>query len=122
MIIKILFPSALSLRCHWPPIFKPGAHGLWPHAPGFLKLLWSVCRYACVCVCVCVSVCLPPRPLITNGVIWCDIDSVRLVKQVLWLFPAQLLHTSLAVDKMDGRGHFNTARSERLPKKTKVTR
>ena len=35
-----------------------------------------------------VSVCLPPRPLITSGVIWCDIDCVRLVKQVLWLFPA----------------------------------
>ena len=41
-----------------------------------------------VCVSVCLSVCLPPRPLITSGVIWCDIDSVRLVKQVLRLFPA----------------------------------
>ena len=28
---------------------------------------------------------------------------------------------SIAIDKMDGRGHFNTARSERLPKRTKVT-
>ena len=62
-------------------------------------------------------VCLPPRALITSGVIWCDIDRVQLLK-VLRLFP---LHTALAVDKMDGRGHFNTARSERLPKKTKVT-
>ena len=26
------------------------------------------------------------------------------------------------IDKMDGRGHFNTARCERLLKKTKVTR
>ena len=34
---------------------------------------------------VCVSVCPPPRPLITSGVIWCDIDHVRLVKQVLRL-------------------------------------
>ena len=33
-------------------IFKPGARGLRPRAPGFLKLLWSTCRYACVCVCV----------------------------------------------------------------------
>ena len=37
---------------------------------------------------VCVSVCLPPRPLITSNVIWCDIDHMRLVKQVLKLFPA----------------------------------
>ena len=29
---------------------------------------------------------------------------------------------AIAIDKMDGHGHFNTARSERLPKKTKVTR
>ena len=63
-------------------IFKPCA---WP-SPGFLKLLWFVCWY--VCVCVCVSVCPPPRPLITSGVMWCDIDRVRLVKPVLRLFPA----------------------------------
>ena len=25
-------------------------------------------------VCMCMSVCLPPRLLITSGVIWCDID------------------------------------------------
>ena len=60
---------------------------------------------------VCVSVCPPPRPLIISGVIWCDIDCVRLVKQV---------HIAIAIDKMEGRGHFNTARHERLPKKTKV--
>ena len=36
-----------------------------------------------VCVCVCVCVCPPPRLLITSGVMWCDIDSRRLVKQVL---------------------------------------
>ena len=41
-----------------------------------------------MCVCMCVSVCPPPRPLITSGVIWCDIGRVRLVKQVLRLFPA----------------------------------
>ena len=37
----------------------------------------------CVRVCVRVSVCLPPRPLITSGVIWCDVGHMRLVKQVL---------------------------------------
>ena len=56
-----------------------------PRAPGSLKLLWSACQYACVCVCVCVCVCPPPRPLITSGVIWCDIGLVQLVKQVLRL-------------------------------------
>ena len=41
-------------------------------------------------ICVCVSVCLPPRPLTTSDVIWCDKDCVRLVKQVLRLFPSFL--------------------------------
>ena len=35
-------------------IFKPGVHGLRLHVPGFLKLLWFVCRYVCVFVCLCV--------------------------------------------------------------------
>ena len=43
----------------------------------------SVCVFVCVFVCVCV--CPPPRLLITSGVMWCDIDSRRLVKQVLQL-------------------------------------
>ena len=42
------------------------------------------CRLACtwfleialVCMSVCVFVCLPPRALITIGMIWCDIDLV----------------------------------------------
>ena len=36
-------------------------------------------------------------------------------------FPcSQLLCMTLAVDKMDGHGHINTARCEHLAKKTKV--
>ena len=62
-------------------VYKPSARGQRPRMPGFLKLLW----FACWCVCVCVSA---PRPLITSGVIWCDIGCVQLVKQVLRLFPA----------------------------------
>ena len=58
--------------------FKPRMHGRRPRAPGFLKLLWSTCRYACVCVCV-------SAPEAINNQ-WYDIDRVRLVKQVLWLF------------------------------------
>ena len=47
----------------------------------FLKLLWSMYQYVCVCVSAL-------RDLITSGMIWCDIDHVRLVKQVVLLFPA----------------------------------
>ena len=65
-------------------IFKLGMCSRKPHAPGFLKLLWFVRRYACVCA----SVRPPPKALITSGVIWCDIGRVRLVKQVSRLFPA----------------------------------
>ena len=70
------------------PFIKPGARGRRPRA-WFLEIVLvraSVC--VCMCVCVCLSVCPPPRPLITSGVIWCDIGRVRLVKQVLRLFPA----------------------------------
>ena len=83
-------------------------------APGFFKLLWFMRR------CVCLSVCLPPRELITIGMMWCDIGCVQLVKQVSWLFPAFNYFKTLAVDKMDECGHINTARHECLPKKTKV--
>ena len=49
--------------------------------PDFLELLLS----ANVCMHVCLRVCLPPRLLITSGVMWCGIDPVQLVKEVLWL-------------------------------------
>ena len=43
----------------------------------------------CVCVCVfayvCVCVSPAPRLLITNGMMWHDMDQIRLVKQVLQL-------------------------------------
>ena len=98
----VIIIKNFNSRRPWPPIlishlFKPGARSLWPCAPGFLKLLWSTRRHACVChvcvcvsvsVCLCVSVCPPLRSLITSGMIWCGIDRVRLVKQVLRLFPA----------------------------------
>ena len=48
---------------------------------------------------------------------------MRLVKQVSQLFPAfNYFIMTFTIDKMDGHGHINTARRERLPKKTKVTR
>ena len=57
------------------PIFKSGAR--WPAAPGFLELLLSANFSMCVCVCVCVSA---PRLSITSGMMWCDIDPIRLVE------------------------------------------
>ena len=60
---------------------KPGARG---RRPGFLKSFRPR-----MLVYVCVSA---PRPLITSGVIWCDIGRVQLVKQVYGF--SQLLITS----------------------------
>ena len=39
-----------------PPLLNQVC-GRKPRAPGFLKLFWSACRYACVCVSVCLCVC-----------------------------------------------------------------
>jgi len=59
-------------------LFKPGACR--PKAGAHL-VSWNYfcprCLYACVCVCP------PPMLLITSGVIWCDIELLWLVKQVL---------------------------------------
>ena len=54
-----------------------------PACTWFLKIdpVQIVCMHACVCVCVCP--CL--KLLITSGVMWRDIDLIRLVKQVLQL-------------------------------------
>ena len=60
--------------------------------PGFLKLILcgsSICVFGCVCVRVCVCVCVSAPEAIktsqSSGVMWCDMDSIRLVKQVLQL-------------------------------------
>ena len=53
-----------------------------PARAWFLEIV-SVRKSVCVCVCLCV--CLPPRLLITSGVMWRDMDLIRLVKQVLQL-------------------------------------
>ena len=96
-------------------IVKPGARSRRPRA-WFLEI-------ALVRASVCGSVCPPPRPLITSGVIWCDIDRVRLVKQVLRLSPAfnYFIRHSPSIKWM-GVAILTQHCSERLPKKTKVTR
>ena len=35
-----------------------------------------VCVLVCVCVCVCVCMCPPPRLLITNGMMWHDMNPI----------------------------------------------
>ena len=42
-----------------------------------------LCRHLYMCVFACVSP--PPRLLITSDVMWCDMGSIQLVKQVLQL-------------------------------------
>ena len=58
---------------------------------GFLKLFLCGRLYVCLCACVCVFVCPPPRLLITSGVMWHDMDPMRLVKQVLQLCMATVV-------------------------------
>ena len=83
-----------------------------------------MCVCVCVCVRVCVCVCVSPSVLAPKGINnqWHDIGCVQLVKQVSWFSCFKLLYKILAVQKVDGRGHINTAHRECLPKKTKVTR
>ena len=64
-----------------------------------LKLVWFVCRYACVCVST-------PKGIYKNQ--WHDIGRVRLVKQVLQLSPTFNYFLTFTIDRMDGRGHINT--------------
>ena len=61
-------------------IFLNQARAAGTHAPDFLELLQSAKVCLCVCVCVCVCVCPPLRLLRISGVMWCDIDPIRLVK------------------------------------------
>ena len=55
--------------------------GLWPVRTWFLKI--GPVRIVSIRVCVCV--CLCPRLLITSGIMWHDMNLIRLVKQVLQL-------------------------------------
>ena len=52
--------------------------------PGFLN---GFCADVCMCLCVCP----PPRVLITSGVMWHDMDPIRLIKQVLHLYMATVV-------------------------------
>ena len=98
--------SSLSLAIHRS--FNQVCASHRPVSTWFLEVafvLMSVCVYMCVCP--------PPRSLITSGMIWCDIDPVGLIKQVLWIFPIfQLIYMTLDTYKMDGHDLSNAARHE----------
>ena len=87
--LEVISDSTLHSRVkhsvtHILIVIKPGVPAAGQSAPGFFKLILcgsSVC--VCLCMCVCVCVCPPPMLLIISGVMWRDIDPIRLVKQVL---------------------------------------
>ena len=62
------------------------------HTPGFLQLFLCRYLYVCMCICVCMCVCPPQMLLITSGVMWCDMDSILLVKQALQLLYGNCSH------------------------------
>ena len=70
--------SVGTMQCYWRQptyVFKPGVPCCRPACAWFLKIV-SVWMSACVCVCVCMCVSLPPRLLITSGMIWCDMNPI----------------------------------------------
>ena len=78
----------------WLCVSYPGMRG--PHCAHLVS--WncfgshvSVCVHVCVhvhaCVCVCLRLCVCPKYIDNQEHVWCDIDHVWLVKQVLLLFP-----------------------------------
>ena len=88
LIIKAVL---LVLRCLHYTCYSSLVKAV-PFKPGRLVCTWFLeiaiaLIHMLVCVSDCLSVCPPPRLLITSGMIWCDINHVWLVKQVLWLFP-----------------------------------
>ena len=76
---EVMYSRAVMSLSNDINFVKPGAHR--PQA-GARLVSWN-CFCADVCMRVCV--CLPPRLLITSGVMWRDMDLMRLVKQVLQL-------------------------------------
>jgi len=94
--------------------FLNKAHaGLWPVRAWFLEITFvrDVCMRVCVCVCVCV--CPPPRLLITSGLIWCEIELLWLVKQVVGVSLSFIWRLkSWRIDKLVGVAFVNKAHRE----------
>ena len=99
-------------RTHTHTLFKLGTWRPAAHTPGFLKT-WN-CFWLLIDMYACMS-----APNGING-LWHDRDPMWLIKQVLWIFPFLVVFVTLTMDKVNGRGHSNTAHREHLTKKTKV--
>ena len=75
------------------PIFKPGAYlPTW-----FLKIDPVQIVGMRVCVCVCVCVCPRLRLLITSGVIWRDMNLIRLVNKFYCCYMATVVISLMGV-------------------------
>ena len=99
---------SVSFLFYKSQVFEPGTRGRRLHVSGFLKSFLFVLWY----VCVSLSVRLPLRALITSGMIWCDIDRVRLIKQVYGFSGYR--------DKLERRDLSNTASHARQAKISKL--
>ena len=75
------------------PVYSGGQRFAPHHDTGISKLFLCGRLYMCMCVCVCVCVCVFARAGVRAGVCpaprlynwWCDMNFIRLVKQVLQL-------------------------------------
>jgi len=122
-----LYWSVWNARIAIDHFLKQARAGWMPVRDWFLEIAFvrdvsmfvcvCVCVCACVracvrvCVCVCVCVCPPPRLLITNGVIWCDIELLWLVKQIVGVFLSFIWQLkSWRIDKLVGVAFVNKAR------------
>ena len=83
MYLKMLVFSCFLIQAH--ASLWLAWDGMWLACAWFLKIDSVQIVGMCVCVCVCVCVCLRPRLSITSGIMWRDMDLIRLVKQVLQL-------------------------------------
>jgi len=95
-------------------LVKPGAH--WPKA-GARLVSWNCfcprCEYACVCVSA-------PKLLIASGVIWCDIESLWLVKQVLGFSLSFIWQLKWRIHIVGGHGLCKQSASWKLHVRSKV--
>ena len=80
---------------------------------GFLKLLWFMHQ------CMCVSVCVPPKGINNQ---WRDMAMCDWFKKFYGFSLLLIALYDTCHQKMDRHGQINTARCERLPKRTKVMR
>ena len=87
-MFKVLYLQRLVFRYYNINLFKSGARR--PMASACLVSYNCFC--ANVCKCVSMFVCPSPRLLITSGLMWCDMDPIQLIKQVLRVLYSNCSH------------------------------